>query len=82
MDPLTVKGQTFAIYALQKGWLDEIRTVEDGMILLRSQDALHGDWDVSTITLTSQSDPRVVHTVKLTSIAFWHRMLIPMSLNN
>ena len=46
------------------------------------QDALHGDWDVATLTLTSQSDPRVSKAVTLTSTAFWNRMLIPMSLKN
>ena len=46
------------------------------------QDAMHADWDVATITLTSQADPRVSHSVELTSAAFWHRMLIPLALRN
>ena len=45
-------------------------------------DANHGDWDFAQITLTSQADPRVIHSVKLTSTAYWHRMLIPLSMKN
>ena len=46
------------------------------------QGALHGDWDFAIITLTSQADPRISASVKLTSSAFWHRMLIPLALRN
>ncbi len=46
------------------------------------QDALHGDWDEATIMLTSQADPRVSASVKLTSTALWHRTLMPLALRN
>ena len=46
------------------------------------QEALHGDWDVATITLTSQADPRISKSIELTSSVPWHRVLIPLSLKN
>jgi uncharacterized membrane protein len=46
------------------------------------QDALHGDWDMAIITLTSQADLHVIHEVTLTSTAFLHRILIPLALRN
>ena len=52
------------------------------MIMLQPHDALHGDWNDAILTLTSQSDPRVSKAVILTSTAFWHRMLMPVSLKN
>jgi uncharacterized membrane protein len=46
------------------------------------KDAMQGDWNFALVTLTSQVKPSISHTVKLTSTAVWHRMLIPLAMKN
>jgi hypothetical protein len=46
------------------------------------KDAMHGDWDYALVTLNSQIKPSISHSIKLTSTAFWHRMLMPLAMKN
>jgi hypothetical protein len=45
-------------------------------------DAEHGSWDEATITLISQADARVSHSVSLTSSVPWLRVLLPLAFRN